>query len=81
MTSPFQIRASVQELRREIAEIKAADNVGHHSGVEKLKHEKRIERLQQIRDELLAMIAKHGMVSLLTLSVNQTRNANESHRE
>lgn len=80
MTLPFQIRASVQELRREIAEIKAADNVGHHSGVEKLKHEKRIERLQEIRDEL-AMIAKHGVVSFLTLSVSQTRNANGSQRE
>jgi septum formation topological specificity factor MinE len=49
--------------------------------MEKVKHEKRIERLQEIRDELLAMIAKHGVVSLSTLSVNQTRNANQSQSE
>jgi hypothetical protein len=70
MTMPFQIHSRVQELRREIAEIEAADNVGHHSGVEKVKHEQRIERLQEIRNELSALIAKRGVVSLSALSMN-----------
>jgi hypothetical protein len=81
MTVPFQIHARVQELRREIAEIEAADNVGHISGVEKVKHEKRIERLEEIRNELLALIAKRGVASLLTLSMDQTRNAHERQRK
>lgn len=56
MTMSFQIQARVQELRREIASIEAADNVGHHSGAEKVKHEERIQRLWEIRNELLALI-------------------------
>lgn len=64
MTMSFQIQARVQELRREIIEIETSNNVGHHSGVEKLKYEKRVERLQEIRDELLAMIAKHRPVNV-----------------
>jgi hypothetical protein len=60
MTILFQMHARVQELRREIAEIEAADNVSHLSGVEKVKHEKRIGRLEEIRSELLALNAKHG---------------------
>ena len=78
MTVPFQIHARVQELRREIAEIEAADNIGHVSGVEKVKHEKRIERLEEIRSELLALNAKRRVVSLSTLSMDQTSNAHES---
>jgi hypothetical protein len=64
MTMSFEIQARVQELRREIIEIEAANNVRHHSGVEKLKHEKRLERLQEIRDELLTIIAKQRPVSV-----------------
>ena len=72
MTMSFQIHARVQELRREIAEIEAADKVGHCSGVEKVKHEKRIERLQEIRNELLALVAKRGAGSILALFTDHT---------
>jgi hypothetical protein len=56
MTMPFQIYARVQELRREIAEIAAADKVKHFRGPEKVNHEKRIQRLEEIRGELSALI-------------------------
>jgi len=58
MTLSFQIHDRVQELRREVVEILATDQPGHHSGPEKVKHDKRIERLWQIRNELFALIAK-----------------------
>ena len=64
MTMSFQIQDRVQELRREITEIEAANRIGHHSGVEKLKYEKRLERLQEIREELLTIIAKQRPVSV-----------------
>jgi hypothetical protein len=57
---PFQIYARVQELRREIAEIAAADKVKRLSGPEKVKHEKRIQRLEEIRGELSALIWEDG---------------------
>jgi hypothetical protein len=58
MTLSFQIHDRVQELRREVAEILATDQPGDHSGPEKVKHDKRIERLCQIRNELFALTAK-----------------------
>ena len=57
MTLPSHICARAQELRREIAEIEAADILGHHSGAEKVKHDKRIQRLWEIRNELFALMA------------------------
>lgn len=45
----------VQRLRREIVEIAAMRNLRHTSGPEKVKHEKRIQRLQEILDELRSM--------------------------
>lgn len=62
MTMPFQIYERVQELRREIAEITAADKGKRVSGPEKVKHEKRIQRLQEIRGELSALICEGGWV-------------------
>lgn len=53
---PFQIYDRIQELRREIAEISAASKVRYLSGPEKVKHERRIQRLEEIRDELSALI-------------------------
>jgi hypothetical protein len=58
MTLEFQVHDRVQELRREIAQILAATTVRHVSGVEKVKHEKRILRLEEIHDELFALIVK-----------------------
>ena len=58
MAIPLQIYNRVQALRREIAEIVAADNERHLSGPEKVKHEKRIQRLEEIRSELSALIWK-----------------------
>ena len=53
---PFQIHDRIRELRREIAEISAAGKVKYISGPEKVKHEKRIQRLEEIRDELSTLI-------------------------
>jgi hypothetical protein len=53
---PLQIHDRVQELRREIEEIALADKEKHFSGPEKVKHEKRIQRLEEIRGELAALI-------------------------
>ena len=58
MTLLCHIQGRVQELRREIVEITAARCVKHHSGPEKVKHEKRIQRLWEIKSELWALIAK-----------------------
>ena len=56
MTMRFQTYERIQELRREIAEISAADKVKRLSGPEKVKHEKRIQRVGEIRGELSALI-------------------------
>src|ERR1700758_498669 len=56
MTISFQIHDRVQELRREIAEIAAADKEKRLSGPEKVKHEQRIQRIEEIRGELSALI-------------------------
>jgi ribosomal protein L29 len=61
MTLELQVHDRVQELRREIAEILAATTAKHVSGVEKVKHEKRIQRLEEIHDELFALVAKKEM--------------------
>lgn len=53
---PFPIHNRVQELRREIAEIATTSNVRHCSGPEKVKHEKRIQRLEEIRSELSVLL-------------------------
>lgn len=60
MAMPFQIYERVQELRREIAEITASDKEKRVSGPEKVKHEKRIQRLEEIRSELSALIWEGG---------------------
>lgn len=61
MAIPLQIYDRVQELRREIAEIVAAANEKHLSGPAKVKHEKRIQRLEEIRSELSALIWKEWL--------------------
>lgn len=61
MVMRFQIYERVQELRREIAEITAADKEKRVSGPEKVKHEKRIQRLEEIRSELSALIWEGGL--------------------
>ena len=60
MTKSFHIQIRIQEQRNEIFEISAARNVRHFSGSEKVKHEKRIQTLWEIRNELLALIGKIG---------------------
>jgi len=62
MTLQFQVHDRVRELRREIAEILAANTAKHVSGVEKVKHEQRIQRLEEIHDELFALIAKKEVI-------------------
>jgi tRNA G37 N-methylase TrmD len=62
---PSQIYARAQKLRREVAEIEAADILGHHSGAEKVKHDKRIQRLWEIRNELFALIAPNRAADAL----------------
>jgi len=61
MILEFQVHDRVQELRREIAQILAANTASHVSGVEKVKHEKRIQRLEEIHDELFTLIAKREL--------------------
>jgi hypothetical protein len=48
----------IQQLRREIEQIAAVMRPGHRSGPEKVKHEKRILRLEEIREELMSLIQK-----------------------
>ena len=62
MILEFQVHNRVQELRREIAQILAAKAASHVSGVEKVKHEKRIQRLEEIHDELFTLIAKKEVI-------------------
>lgn len=58
------MRACIQDrvhgLRLEILEITASRNLRHTSGPEKIKHEKRILRLQEIADELRSMAHTTG---------------------
>jgi hypothetical protein len=58
MILEFQVHDRVEELRREISQILAASSASHVSGVAKVKYEKRIQRLEEIHDELSALIAK-----------------------
>jgi hypothetical protein len=58
---PSHIYARARELRREIAEIEAADILDRYSGAAKVKHDKRIQRLWEIRNELFALI--NSMIS------------------
>lgn len=60
MTIPLQIYDQIQQLRREITEIASADQDRRASGPEKVKHEKRIQRLEEIRSQLSALIWTHG---------------------
>jgi len=62
----FQIQARVQELRRETVEIVATRNARHSSVQEKVKYEQRIQRLLEIRSELLSLIANRGAIGALT---------------
>ena len=59
MTIPLQIYDQIQQLRREITEIASADQDRRVSGPEKVKHEKRIQRLEEIRSKLSALIWTH----------------------
>lgn len=59
MTIPLQIYDQIQQLRREITEIASADQDRRVSGPEKVKHEKRIQRLEEIRSQLSALICTH----------------------
>jgi hypothetical protein len=52
----------IQQLRREIDQIAAVMRPGHRSGSEKVKHEKRILRLEEIREELMSLIQKSAEV-------------------
>ena len=52
----------IQQLRREIEQIAAVMRPGHRSGSEKMKHEKRILRLEEIREELMSLIQKSAEV-------------------
>lgn len=61
MTLPFQIHDHVQLLRQEIVEIISASDVRHSSGPEKVKHEKRIQRLEEIRAELSSLIENRAL--------------------
>lgn len=56
----LHIQNRVHRLRREIVEIAASHSLKHTSGPEKIKHEKRIQRLQEIVDELRSMAPKSG---------------------
>ena len=58
MTVPLHIHTRIEQLRREIVEISATRNVRHHSGPEKVKNDRRIQRLWEIKNELSALIAK-----------------------
>ena len=50
----------VKELRHEIAQIAAAVKEWHLSGPEKVRHERGIQRLVEIRGELSRLIWKDG---------------------
>lgn len=58
MAIHVQIHDRIPELRREIAKIAAAIKERRLSGPEKVKHEKRIRRLEEIRSELAGLIGK-----------------------
>lgn len=57
----------IQQLTREIARIAAETREGHRSGSGKVKHEKRIVRLAEIREELMALTQKSRTSPSLTL--------------
>ena len=54
------IQDRVHGLRLEILEITASRNLRHTSGPEKIKHERRILRLQEIAGELRSMAQTTG---------------------
>lgn len=56
MTIPRHSYDRIQQLRHEIAEIAGAAQDRRVSGPEKVKHEKRIQRLEEIRSQLSALI-------------------------
>lgn len=56
MTIPRHSYDRIQQLRHEITEIAAAAQDRRVSGPEKVKHEKRIQRLEEIRSQLSALI-------------------------
>lgn len=60
MAIPVQIYGRVEELRREIAEIAEAAKERRLSGPQKMKHQERIQRLEEIRSELSGLIWKSG---------------------
>jgi len=56
----FDMQARIYRLRQEIVEIAALRNLRHISGSEKIKHEMRIKRLQEIAGELHSMARNCG---------------------
>jgi hypothetical protein len=64
MAIPFQpydrIDDRVEELRHEVAQIVAAVKEWHLSGPQKVRHERRIQKLVGIRSESSGLIWKDG---------------------
>ena len=77
MTIPLHIQDRIEELREEIVELSAARNVKHSSGSEKMKYDKRIQRLWEIRHKLLALTVRTSTAPL-TLSKRPARDTNYS---